>query len=215
MPITTRTPLLAAAGVLAAVVAGCGASEKPAPSAKQVYAAMSREPRIVETISGGPQFSRVVVNAKTEYLALYSHSGELVDMVKGRIEYRRAGSGCFGRYQASPPSARFVWRGDLAENKDSGYRAKVSGDTVVYRGTGGESGSSVTVDAGTLLIRSTADIYPRSTGIHDNFIKLSYPKSIAELPIPTNICDPGVPPLSAAAYARLLEGKAPHRRAAR
>ena len=212
---SNRTPLLLAAGVLTVLLAGCGSADKSAPSPKQISVAMDAQPRIVETQTGS-SIKRIVVDTKAGYQALISPSGQLVDMVKGRIEYRRIpGHGCYGRFRARPVSTYDVWEGMVSEAIDSGYRVTVSGNTVVYRGKGVGSGSSVTVDDGTKLIRSTTDFPSRSTGVPDSTGKLSYPKSVAELPIPTNICDKAAAPLSPAAYERLPKGESPHHGAAR
>lgn len=208
-----RTPLLlAAAGVLAMLLAGCGSTEQSAPSPKQILASMDAQPRVVETQTG-TSIKRVVVDTKADYQALISPSGQLADMFKGGIEYRLVQArGCYGRYQAQPLSTNGAWLGLLGEAIDSGYRVTVSGNTVVYHGKGAGRGSSVTVDTRTRLIRSTADFPPRSTGVPNNTSKLSYPKSVAQLPIPRNICDKAAPPLSPQAYDRLLAGKPAPRR---
>ena len=180
--------MAAAVCVLALTLAGCGAhtgKPPPTPTVSQVRGAMSRQPRMSETLTGGTgTVRRAVVDTKGRYLALYAPSGKVTVLDKSGVEYRLLNTGCYGRYHAGPTSTQAFWTGLLASATGPHYTTTVSGGTVIYR----HENSQVVVDARTDLIRSASSSAYPAGGIPAASATLSYPATVPEAPIPTPAC---------------------------
>lgn len=174
--------LLGAAGLTALLLAGCAGSRpsKPAPPLSTVSAAMSAQPRIIETLLGAAGFGRVVIDARAGYLAAFSPAGTLLVMYKGGFQYVLQG-GCFRREQTGPVRTQIAWEGELSELTSDRYKAHASGDQAVYESSHTES---VTVDTRTKLIRTVSQQAVPNEGLRRQTSTYSYPASVDELPAP-------------------------------
>lgn len=169
---------LAAAVALAVALGGCGGE---VVSPKSVIAAMGAQPRMIVEEKGG-SIRRAVIDTKRQYLALFS-SGKLVLLERGGVQYREA-NGCYDASPTGRPRTQSLWAGTLDDITGGPHTTKRSNNRVIYKSSAGE----LTVDPRTDLIQSARSAGLPSGGVAAISATFQYPRSVAELPAPTDLC---------------------------
>lgn len=142
---------------------------------------MTAEPRMVVDLTG-TSIRRAVIDTRAQYLALFSRTALLLLERDGR-EYRQA-DGCYRVAPGGHLTTQSFWAGTVDDVTGGAHSTKASGDSVIYRSSGGE----LVVDSRTDLVRSTRFAGFASGGVAATTATFLYPRSVTELAAPRRLC---------------------------